>query len=136
MINKPLSIAFVFAALLLAGCEEEKKEDVLEVRHYKGDVEVLNSCGITGAASKMTAFLRKNGFDVVISRNDRLQNYDETIVVLRDSVPWEGAEALARTLKTKNVMTIRDDRRNFLVASIYIGKDFKKIVEPEQGEEE
>ena len=116
MINKPLSIAFVFAALLLAGCEEEKK--------------------VPGAASKMTAFLRKNGFDVVISRNDRLQNYDETIVVLRDSVPWEGAEALARTLKTKNVMTIRDDRRNFLVASIYIGKDFKKIVEPEQGEEE
>ena len=82
----------------------------------------------------MTAFLRKNGFDVIISRNDRLQNYDETVVVLRDSIPWEGAEALARALKTKNVMTIIDSRRNFLVASIYIGKDFEQIIEPEQGE--
>jgi hypothetical protein len=125
----------LFLVILLSGCEKEEKAPVVtEVRHYKGDVEVLNSCGIPGAASKMTAFLRQNGFDVIISRNDRLQNYDETVVVLRDSIPWEGAEALAKALRTENVMTIKDDRRNFLVASIYIGKDFKKIIEPEQGE--
>ena len=131
-------ITVCFTCLLasfLLGCEEKKDAPVVEeVRSYKGDVEVLNSCGIPGAASKMTAFLRSKGFDVVSSRNDRLQNYDETIVVLMDSIPWEGAEALARTLKTKNVMTIKDERRSFLVASIYIGKDFKQIIEPEQGE--
>ena len=131
MINHPLSIVLL-AALLLVGCKEEKKEEVHEVRHYKGDVEVLNSCGIPGAASKMTAFLRKNGFDVVSFRNDVLQNYDETIVVLRNP-EWEGAQALAKTLQTKNVLTVVS-KRSYVDAAVYIGKDFKQIIEPEQGE--
>ena len=60
------------AALLFAGCEEEKKPQVVKVkRTYKGDVEVLNSCGMQGAAAKMRSYLRENGFDIVSSRNDR-----------------------------------------------------------------
>ena len=131
MKNSPVAIAALLAMLALTACEEEKVV-VQEKRTYKGDIEVLNSCGEPGAAAKMRSFLRKNGFDVVSFRNDVLQNYDETILVLRNP-EWEGAKALAQTLNTKNVMTVVS-KRAAVDASIYIGKDFKQIIEPEQGE--
>ncbi len=126
----------MFVATTFLGCEEEQKKAPVEkvVRHYKGDIEVLNSCGMQGAAAKMRAYLRENGFDVVSYRNDRLQNYDETILVLRNP-EWEGAKALAKALKTENVMTIMS-KRAVVDASIYIGKDFEQIIEPEQGEKD
>lgn len=123
----------MMSLFLFAGCEEEKQAPVEKVvRSYKGDVEVLNSCGMQGAAAKMRSYLRENGFDVVSSRNDRLQNYDETVVVLRNP-EWEGAKALAQTLKTKNVLVVHS-KRAVVDAAVYIGKDFKQIVEPEQGD--
>ena len=97
------------------------------------DVEVLNSCGMQGAAAKMRSYLRDNGFDIVSSRNDRLQNYDETVLVLRNP-EWEGAKALAQALKTDNVLIVHSDRA-VVDAAVYIGKDFNQIIEPEQGEE-
>ena len=116
----------VCAASLLQGCEDEKKAPTEQiVRSYKGDVEVLNSCGEPGAAAKMRSFLRKNGFDVVSFRNDVLQNYDETIVVLRNP-EWEGAQALAATLKTKNVLVLLN--KNATVdAIVHTGRDFQQI---------
>lgn len=126
-------LLILFICLSLLGCEEEKQASVVkEVRSYKGDVEVLNSCGMQGAAAKMRAYLRENGFDVVSSRNDRLQNYNETVIVLRNP-EWEGAKALARTLKTNNVLVVHSSRA-VVDAAVYIGKDFKQIIEPEQGE--
>lgn len=132
----PFSFAVmaVLAAFLLTGCEEEKKPQVVKIkRTYKGDVEVLNSCGMQGAAAKMRSYLRDNGFDIVSSRNDRLQNYDETVLVLRNP-EWEGAKALAQALKTDNVLIVHSDRA-VVDAAVYIGKDFNQIIEPEQGEE-
>ena len=125
--------AATLSLFLFVGCKEEKPAPVAKVvRSYKGDVEVLNSCGMQGAAAKMRSYLRENGFDVVSSRNDRLQNYDETVVVLRNP-EWEGAKALAQTLKTKNVLVVHS-KRAVVDAAVYIGKDFKQIIEPEQGE--
>ena len=86
-----------------------------------------------GAATQMRAFLRNNGFDVVHIGNDRLQNYDETIIVLRNP-EWEGAQALAATLKTKNVLVLLD--KNATVdAVVHTGRDFQQIIEPDQGEQ-
>ncbi|MCL4100518.1 LytR cell envelope-related transcriptional attenuator [Fibrobacter sp. UWH9] len=122
----------LIACLAIFGCKEEvEAPKVQEVRSYKGDVEVLNSCGMQGAAASMRNYLRQNGFDVVSSRNDRLQNYDETIIVLRNP-EWEGAQALARALKTDNVLVVAS-KRAVVDAAVYIGKDFKQIIEPEEG---
>ena len=128
----PLVFAFfAITTIVFSGCEEQKVV-VQEKRSYKGDVEVLNSCGEPGAAAKMRTYLRENGFDVVSFGNDRLRNYDETIIVLRNP-EWEGAQALARTLKTDNMLTVIN-KRAVVDAAVYIGKDFHKIIEPEQGE--
>ena len=73
--NRPFCRTLFFVGLLitLIGRKEEKTvEEIQPVRHYKGDIEVLNSCGMQGAAAKMRAYLRENGFDVVSYRNDRL----------------------------------------------------------------
>ena len=120
-------------AFLFAGCEEQKQAPVVkEVRRIKGEVEVLNSCSMKGAAVKMRTFLRDNGFDVVHIDNERLQNYDETIIVLRNP-EWEGAQVLAATLKTKNVLVLLN--KNATVdAVVHTGRDFQQIIEPDQGE--
>jgi len=131
---RPLVLAFfAVTAAVISGCEEETVV-VPEKRSYKGDVEVLNSCGEPGAAARMRTFLRENGFDVVSFGNDRLRNYEETIIVLRNP-EWEGAQALAQTLRTNNILTVISKRAT-VDAAVYIGKDFHKIIEPEQGEEE
>ena len=125
----------VFVASLMTGCEEQKQAPtvVKEVRRIKGEVEVLNSCSMKGAAVKMRTFLRDNGFDVVHIDNERLQNYDETIIVLRNP-EWEGAQVLAATLKTKNVLVLLN--KNATVdAVVHTGRDFQQIVEPDQGEQ-
>jgi len=126
-------LVFVALLALVSGCKEKEQPKVQEKRKYAGSLEVLNSCGEVGSAAKMTSFLRRNGFDVVSYRNDLLQNYDETILVLRNP-EWEGAQALAQTLQTKNIMKVASKRANDIDATIYIGKDFKQIIEPEQGE--
>lgn len=129
-------IISLLCCLALIGCKEEKvTQKAPEIqRSYAGYIEVLNSCGLPGAAAKMKTYLREKGFDVVSTQNDILQNYEETVLVLR-TPNWEGAAALAKVLKTKNIMTVTSKRTDGMVdASVYIGKDLKQIVEPEQGE--
>lgn len=109
-------------------CQKEAPP-VIEEHSYSGSVEVLNSCGKAGAASEMTAFLRNKGFDVVQYRNDLLQNYEETIIAIRNP-QWEGATALAQALKTKNVLPLKSKRAH-VDATVYIGKNFNKIIEQE-----
>lgn len=129
MIDPFQKLLFLFISLsCFIGCEKEKPP-VPEVRTYSGSVEVLNSCGKTGAASQMAHFLRNNGFDVVQYKNDLLQNYEETIIAIRNP-QWEGAEALGQTLKTKNILQLKSKRAH-VDATVYIGKDFNKIIEQE-----
>ena len=54
----------VLAVFLLTGCKEEKQAPVTkrEVRRIKGEVEVLNSCSMKGAAVKMRSFLRERNW--------------------------------------------------------------------------
>lgn len=127
MIDRLLILLFSLVTLFIFwGCKEEKPP-VTEARSYSGSVEVLNSCGKTGAASQMTLFLRNKGFDVVQYRNDRLQNYEETIIAIRNP-QWEGADALSQALRTKNVLQLKSKRAH-VDATVYIGKDFNKIIE-------
>ncbi|MHB1687583.1 MAG: LytR C-terminal domain-containing protein [Ignavibacteriaceae bacterium] len=90
-------------------------------------VEVLNGCGIPGAADNFTSFLRKNNFDVV-----QIGNYI--------SFDVEKSMVIDRVGNTANAIKIADalgiDRKNiiqqinknyFLDASVVIGKDFDSL---------
>ena len=49
---------------MFVSCKEEPSP-VVEIRETPGDIQVLNSSGIPGAASKMRDYFRSQGFDVL-----------------------------------------------------------------------
>lgn len=125
----------IILCLCIFGCEKESNAPIEQEKHsFSGDIELLNSCGTAGVASKMRKYLRKQGFDVVSFGNGRLQNMNETIIVLRNP-DWEGANALANALNTQNIITVKNKRATVDV-TVYIGKDYQQILEPEQTEEQ
>lgn len=123
------TIKTIFPLLCIASffiaCEEEKPI-VQEIRETPGDIQVLNSSGIPGAAAKMRDYLRSQGFDVVEMNNDRLWNYEETIIALRNP-HWAGVQALARSLHTENVIPL-ENKRKLVDVTIYVGKDFENRI--------
>ncbi len=124
-------ILCLICSLVIWGCQEEKETPKVQevLRTYSGSVKLLNSCGMQGAATKMRVYLREHGFDVQEIGNDIVQNYEETVLVLRNP-EWEGAQALAKTLKTENVLVV-SSKMATVDAAVYIGKDFEQIVNPE-----
>ncbi|HSP89035.1 MAG TPA: LytR C-terminal domain-containing protein [Ignavibacteriaceae bacterium] len=90
-------------------------------------VEVLNGCGISGIAEKLTNYLRQNDFDVVQVGNYTSFDIDNTLVVDRTgnkSNALKVAEALG--IDSKNVIQqINNDY--FLDISLIIGKDFNRL---------
>ena len=48
------------------------------------EVEVLNGCGVPYLAAQTTDFLRSKHFDVVFSGNARNQQYQHTLIILRN----------------------------------------------------
>lgn len=113
---------------LLVGCEEERQIS-FEPQSTPGEIQVINSNGISGAAGKVCDYLRRNGFDVVETSNssDGLENYEETIIALRNP-HWAGARTLANALHTENVIPL-ENKREFVDATVYVGKDFEKIIQ-------
>ena len=90
-------------------------------------LEVLNGCGITGIAEKLTNYLRQKDFDVVQVGNYTSFDIDNTLVVDRTGNKNNAlrvAEALG--IDSKNVIQqINNDY--FLDVSLIIGKDFNRL---------
>ncbi|MDO8550554.1 MAG: LytR C-terminal domain-containing protein [Ignavibacteria bacterium] len=90
-------------------------------------LEVLNGCGISGVAEKLTNYLRQKDFDVVQVGNYASFDIDNTLVVDRTgnkNNALKVAEALG--IDSKNVIQqINNDY--FLDVSLIIGKDFNRL---------
>jgi hypothetical protein len=90
-------------------------------------LEVLNGCGISGVADKITSYLRQNNFDVVQIGNYTSFDIDNTLVVDRTGKKINAlkvAEALG--IDPKNVIQqINNDY--FLDVSLIVGRDFNHL---------
>ncbi|MDX9923923.1 MAG: LytR C-terminal domain-containing protein [Ignavibacteriaceae bacterium] len=101
-------------------------EEIAETRDNKPSdiiqVEVLNGCGIPGAATRFAEYLRANKFDVISTANDK--EIDETLVIARTQ-NMQNAYTVAEALgvKKENVNQILNDDY-FLDVSIIIGRDY------------
>ncbi|KUO60877.1 hypothetical protein APF79_05200 [bacterium BRH_c32] len=101
-------------------------EEIAETRDNRPSeiiqVEVLNGCGIPGAATRFAEYLRANKFDVISTSNDK--EIDETLVIARTQ-NMQNAYAVAEALgvKKENVNQIQNDDY-FLDVSIIIGRDY------------
>jgi hypothetical protein len=116
------------AFLLFAACEEEQESTGFKMELVSGKIEVFNSCGISGAANEAREILRNYGFDVLSAQTDpNWSNYEETIIAIRNP-HWEGDNALKAVLDTKNFLTLQDTLSGIIDVTIFLGKDYMKVL--------
>jgi hypothetical protein len=90
-------------------------------------LEVMNGCGITGVADRVTDFLRDNGFDVVNNGNYKSFDVENTIVVDRIG-NIANAKKVARSIGVSEKKVIQQiNEEYFLDVSVIIGKDFYSL---------
>ena len=90
-------------------------------------VEVLNGCGVSGLADRITKFLRKQDIDVVSTGN--FDNFDVlTTRILDRSDNHERAEKVAEALGlSKDRILLRKDINLQLDVTIVLGADYKSL---------
>ncbi|MBF0429860.1 MAG: LytR C-terminal domain-containing protein [Fibrobacteria bacterium] len=112
-------------SVVVLSCNKTKK-DSEDFRPNTGQIQVLNSCGYSGAAEAMRNFLSEKGFDVVEFGNAEYWNFSETIIVSRTK-NTQIAEDLARILHTENMVQIIDSSC-YVDASVFVGKDYTQLL--------
>ena len=90
-------------------------------------VEVLNGCGVSGVADKMTDFLRNHHFDVVQVGNYISFDVEKSIVIDRTG-NMINAFRVADSLGINRKNVIQQKNNNYLLdVSLIIGKDFNSL---------
>ncbi len=90
-------------------------------------IDVLNGCGVAGAATAVRDYLRARGYDVVELRNYKSFDVDESLVVDRTGEN-QAAEKVAYALGISRSRIIRQINPDYFVdVSVIIGKDYKSM---------
>ncbi len=98
----------------------KKSTDVIQV-------EVLNGCGVPGAADNFTSYLRQNHFDVVQIGNYISFDVEKTLVIDRiGNTANANKVADALGIDRKNIIQ-QINKNYFLDVSVVIGKDFETL---------
>lgn len=90
-------------------------------------IDVLNGCGASGAATTFTAYLRARGFDIVEISNYKSFDVKETLVVDRTG-DGAAAEKVAYALGVAKQNIIHQINRDYFVdVSVVIGRDYASL---------
>lgn len=90
-------------------------------------INVLNGCGVDGAASRCTTFLRDRGYDVVEIRNYKTFDVDESLVIDRTG-NLTTAEKVAYALGIRKTNVIQELNPDYYVdVSVVVGRDFSSL---------
>ena len=90
-------------------------------------VDVLNGCGVPGAGTSMTAYLRARGCDVVEYSNYRSFDVRESLVIDRAG-NRENAEKVAYALGIRKGNIIQQINQDYYVdVSVLIGRDYPTL---------
>jgi len=90
-------------------------------------IDLLNGCGVSGAASKFTNYLRARGYDVVEMKNYKTFDVKESLVIDR-SGNVETAKKVAYALGVKEKNIIQQINHDYFVdVSVVVGKDFNLL---------
>ena len=91
-------------------------------------VEVLNGCGASGVADKLTDFLRMNKIDVVNLGNYRSFDIENSIIISRNNKNKK-AEKLAALVGLDENSIIQQTNKDYLLDVTFIlGKDYRKLI--------
>ena len=96
------------------------------------EVEVLNGCGVPYLAAQTTDYLRSKHFDVVFSGNARNQQYQHTLIILRN----EKVESFIKIANSFDIdytdithIQITPDESLCLDVTVILGADYRKFAE-------
>ena len=90
-------------------------------------LDVLNGCGLPGAGTSVTAYLRARGFDVVEYRNYRNFDVRESLVIDRAG-NRENAEKVAYALGIGRGNIIQQINQDYYVdVSVLVGRDYPTL---------
>jgi hypothetical protein len=90
-------------------------------------LDVLNGCGISGAATTATSYLRARGFDVVEIRNYKTFDVEESLVIDRVG-NLVNAEKVAYALGISKKHIVQQLNQDYYVdVSVVIGKDYTSL---------
>jgi len=96
------------------------------------EVEVLNGCGVANLAARTTDFLRSKNFDVVFEGNMENQQYQHTLIILRN----EKVESFIKIANSFNIdytdithIQITPDESLCLDVTVILGADYRKFAE-------
>ena len=90
-------------------------------------IDVLNGCGISRAASGVTSYLRARGYDVVEVRNYKTFDVKESLVIDRTG-NLETARRVAYALGVKERNIVQQISHEYYVdVSVVVGQDFSSL---------
>jgi hypothetical protein len=113
----------------LSFAEENPAQTFLEdSTRVKIQVEVLNGCGVSGVAEKLTDYLRSNGIDVVNLGNYRSFEIENSIVIGRNE-KIQNAEIIAGLVGLDQKSVIQQINPDYLLDVTFIlGKDYRDLI--------
>ena len=94
---------------------------------HLGSIELLNGCGVDGAAQEVASYLRAHSFDVKSIGNAPTFNYSNTLVASRTNDTTMAAK-VAAVLKTDKIAIIQNDQ-NLYDVTFFIGSDYKERIQ-------
>ncbi|NLT50185.1 MAG: LytR C-terminal domain-containing protein [Ignavibacteria bacterium] len=105
-----------------------KTEDEMSAPADIVQLEVMNGCGASGVADRVTDYLRQKGCDVVNSGNYKSFDVEKTLVVDRAG-NYANALKIAKMLGVAKKETIIRQLNDeyFLDVSVIIGKDYYSL---------
>jgi hypothetical protein len=123
-------IIFLAYSLYLKVRNKEEAEKELNKKKLAApivQVEVLNGCGISGIAEKISDYLRNNHFDVVQTGNYITFDVDKSMVIDRTGNK-ANAVKVADVLGIDHKNIIQQINNDYILdVSLIIGKDFKQL---------
>ena len=105
-------------------------EDYLLVDSTKAriQIEVLNGCGVSGVAEKLTDYLRTNNIDVVNLGNYRSFEIENSIIISRNE-KIHNAEKVAAIVGLDEQNIIQQINSDYLLDVTFIlGKDYRDLI--------
>lgn len=91
-------------------------------------IEVLNGCGVSGVAEKLTDYLRSNNIDVVNLGNYRSFEIENSLIICRNE-KVKNAEIVAAVVGLDQQNMIQQINPDYLLDVTFIlGKDYRNLI--------
>ena len=118
-------LTFKEVSLLFGNSKDELLNEISEAEMK---VEVLNGCGVSGIADKLTEYLRANKVDVVNLGNYRSFEVEHSIIISRNQ-KIKNARNIAALIGLDEDAIIQQSNADYLLDITFIlGKDYRNLI--------